>query len=204
MKTAYRTIWNTVWMVVVALFAVPSLIAQQATHSAPSHELDFSFTYTAQRSNTTGGNSFWLQGGNAQIAGTMYHGLGVVADVTATRASKINATGVNLTLVSTTFGPRYTWALPVHKTSARQLRFFAETMGGIVNGLDSAFPDPSGVQSNAEGTALQVGGGVDLTLSRHFALRLMQAHWLRTWIPNAYTGAQNNFTTGAGIVFRIP
>lgn len=204
MKKAYRSIWNATLTAGLLLLATPVLIAQQAARPTSSHEVNFAFTYTAQRGNTTGGSNFWMQGGGAQIAGTIYRGIGVVADVTATRVSKINGTGVNLTLVTTTFGPRYTWALPVSRSSSRQLRFFGEVTGGIVNGLDSAFPNPSGVQSNATGTALQVGGGADLTVSRHFALRLMQAHWVRTWMPNAYTGAQNNFTTGAGIVLRTP
>jgi len=204
MMMLLRSIGKATLTVGLLLPATPVLVAQQAMHSPQSHEVDFAFTYTAQRSNTTGGHSFWMQGGNAQIVGTLYRGLGAVADVTATHVSKINGTNVSLTLVSTTFGPRYTWAVPASKNSSRQLRFFGEATGGIVNGLGSAFPDPSGVQSNATGTALQIGGGADLTVSRHFAVRLFQAHWVRTWMPNAYTGAQNNFTTGAGIVFRMP
>lgn len=204
MMMLLRLIGKATLIAGLVLLAAPVLVAQQAPHLQQSHEVDFVFTYTAQHSNTTGGHRFWMQGGNAQIVGTIYRGLGAVADVTATRVSKINGTNVNLTLVTTTFGPRYTWALPASRNSSRQLRLFGETTGGIVNGLDSAFPDPSGVQSNATGTALQVGGGADLTVSRHFALRLVQAHWVRTWMPNAYTGAQNNFTTGAGVVLRIP
>jgi hypothetical protein len=49
-----------------------------------------------------------------------------------------------------------------------------------------------------------VGGGVDIGLSPHFALRVFQADWLRTQFPNADTNVQNNFRVAAGIVFRIP
>jgi hypothetical protein len=41
--------------------------------------------------------------------------------------------------------------------------------------------------------ALQVGGSVDIGLSRHFALRVFQADWLRAQFPNADTNVQNNF-----------
>lgn len=206
MKRLNRLILGVTLATGISLAAVPDLVAQSqpSAYRGSRSELDFALAYTAQSSQTTGGNSFWMQGGNAQIVGTFYHGLGVVADVTATRASKINGTNVNLTLVATTFGPRYTWVLPARPGSSHRLRLFGETTGGIVNGLDSVFPDPAGAQSNAEGTALQVGGGADLTLSKHLALRLIQAHWVRSWMPNGYTGAQNNFTTGAGIVFRLP
>lgn len=195
MNMMYRTILG-------AALAALSAQAQQL-HADTRPELDVAFTYTAQRGNTTGGNAFWMQGGNAQISSIMYRGLGVVADATATRVSRMNGTGVNLTLITTTFGPRYTITLPSHRSSSHQLQIFGEATGGIVNGLDSSFPSSAGVQSNAGGTAVQVGGGADLTVSRHVALRLIQVHWLRTWMPNAYTGSQNNVTAGAGVIVRI-
>lgn len=183
--------------------AAPAVAAQQPADGAPRDALDIAFTYAAQHSNTTAGNSFWLQGGNAQIAETFYHGLGAVANITATHASNIQSAGVNLTLVSATFGLRYAENLPAYKSSRRRLRAFGEALGGVANGTSSVFPASGGAQSSAEGAALQLGGGVDLTLRRQIALRLLQADWLHTWMPNGTTGAQNNLTAGAGIVFRF-
>jgi hypothetical protein len=71
-------------------------------------------------------------------------------------------------------------------------------------GFDSYFPSASGVQTDATSFAFHVGGGVDLGLSRHFAVRVLQADWLRTQFPNASTNVQNNLGLSAGIVFRIP
>ena len=175
---------------------------QPPTQARP--ELDIAFTYTAQHSNTTAGHGFWMQGGSAQLSSTVYRGLGVVADVTTTRASRINGTGVNLTLVTTTFGPRYTFTLPAGGGSARSWEIFGEAMGGIANGLDSAFPSTTGVQTNGGGAALQIGGGADYSLTRHFAVRVAQAHWVRTYAPNAYSGAQNSVSVATGVVLRIP
>lgn len=192
-------------MLVPGLVAVSAHGQMQQLPTQTRPELDVALTYTAQRGNTTGGNGFWMQGGGAQLSSTMYRGLGVVADVATTRASNIHGTGVNLTLVTATFGPRYTFVLPARRGSSHQLRLFGEALGGIANGMDSVFPSAAdGVQSNATGKALQVGGGADLTMTRHLALRLVEAHWVRTWMPNAYTGAQNNLISGAGIVLRIP
>jgi hypothetical protein len=51
---------------------------------------------------------------------------------------------------------------------------------------------------------LQIGGSADLELSRHFALRLVHADWLRTQLPNATTNVQNTLQFDGGIVFRFP
>ena len=70
--------------------------------------------------------------------------------------------------------------------------------------VGSVFPDPPGAQSDASGLALQIGGGADLDLSPHFAVRLFHADWLRTQLPNGTTNLQNDLQLDAGIVFRFP
>jgi hypothetical protein len=149
------------------------LWAQQKNPHPP--ELDLAMTYSAQRGNLTSGESFWAQGGGAELTATFYHGLGITANVTGTHAANINSSGVGLTLVTATFGPTYTWGVPGRRNSLRQLRFFGESLIGIANGVDSVFPDPSGAQSDANGLALQIGGGADLNPSPHFAVRLFHA-----------------------------
>jgi peptidoglycan-associated lipoprotein len=46
------------------------------------------------------------------------------------------------------------------------------------------------------------GGGVDIGLSRHIALRLVQADYVRIQLPNSITNVQNNFRLGAGIILH--
>jgi hypothetical protein len=186
---------------VVALLPA-GLWAQQKNKQ--SQEVDLAITYSAQRSNLTTGNSFWAQGGGAELTATSYHGLGMAANITGTHAANISSSGVGLTLVTATFGPTYTWTVPRHRNVPRQWRFFGESLIGIANGVDSVFPDPSGAQSDASSLALQIGGGADLDLSPHFAVRLFHADWLRTQLPNGTTNIQNNLRLGAGIVFRFP
>lgn len=186
---------------VVALLPA-GLWAQQK--NTKSQEVDLAITYSAQRSNLTTGKSFWAQGGGAELTATFYRGLGMAANITGTHAANISSSGVGLTLVTATFGPTYTWAVPQHRNVPRQWRFFGESLIGIANGADSVFPDPSGAQSDASSLALQIGGGADLDLSPHFAVRLFHADWLRTQLPNGTTNIQNNLRLGAGIVFRFP
>jgi hypothetical protein len=70
--------------------------------------------------------------------------------------------------------------------------------------MDSVFPSEQGAHANASSLALQMGGAADLTVARHLAIRLVQASWLRTQLPNATTNVQNNLLFGTGIVFRFP
>ena len=190
--------------IVMAVAALLPAGAVAQLKSAPSHESDLAMTYSAERASLTSGQSFWAQGGSAELTATFYHGLGMAANVTGTHAANISSSGVGLTLVTTTFGPTYTWAMPRHRSSPGPLRFRGESLIGIANGAGSVFPDSSGAQSVASSLALQIGGGADLELSRHFALRLVHADWLRTQLPNATTNVQNTLHLDGGIVFRFP
>lgn len=86
-----------------------ALEAQQRSSTTPSHaELDVAIIYGAQRSTLAGGSDFWQQGGSMEVAATVYHGLGLAMNIAGTHASGISSSGVDLTMVTTTFGPRYT------------------------------------------------------------------------------------------------
>lgn len=187
-------------IVVGAAALLPAGLSGQQKNAQP--EIDLALTCGAQHANQTSRQSFWAQGGGAELTATFYHGLGVAANVTGTHAANINSSGVGLTLVTTTFGPTYTWA--PRRESQKQLRLLAESLIGIANGAGSVFPGPSGAQSGDTSLALQIGGGVDLDLSRYLALRLVHADWLRTQLPNATTNVQNNLQLNAGFVFRFP
>jgi hypothetical protein len=48
-----------------------------------------------------------------------------------------------------------------------------------------------------------LGGGLDVNVSRHIAIRAAQADWLYTQFPNGVDNRQNNLRITAGIVFRF-
>jgi hypothetical protein len=124
--------------------------------------------------------------------------LGVVADVGALHTGDTNGTGAGLDLVTATFGPRYTQSWAHHRHA-----LFCEALAGEVHGFDSVFPTATGVASGADSLALQVGGGMNLQFSRHLAMRAFEASWLRTQLPNATTGVENNLRIGTGLVFKF-
>jgi hypothetical protein len=71
-------------------------------------------------------------------------------------------------------------------------------------GFNSYFPTASGGITSDNSLALQVAGGVDLGLSRHFGVRVFQADWVRTQLPNGTTDVQNTLRLGAGLLLRLP
>lgn len=159
--------------------------------------LEVALTYGAMYSNVVTGDSFWMQGGSIQVHGHFWRGLGAVADVSALHTAAINGTTVGLDLVTATFGPRYSWPLR-HSSWV----VFGQALAGEANGLNSSFPGVPQANSTADSLAVRVGGGVNLTLKHRFALRALDANWLRTQLPNSTTGVQNNLQIGAGIVLR--
>lgn len=99
--------------------------------------------------------------------------------------------------MTTTFGPRYRWH------PEKRISLYGQTLIGIANAFDSVFPTPAGAESSASSFALQIGGGVDYRLLGHFAIRALDAGWLRTRMPNAANNTQNTLRLGAGIVVRF-
>jgi peptidoglycan-associated lipoprotein len=195
---------------VVSITAIGSVRAQAPTpapapgHKAAEHkadrpEVDIAVTYLSVRSNLTPGQFFWQQGGDVELAATVYRGFGLAMNIAGSEGQHIAGSGVDLDMVTATFGPRYTLSLP-----SRKLALFGQGLVGISNAWNSVFPETTGATADANSVALQLGGGADLLLSPHWAVRPIQADWVRTQFPNATTSVQNNLRLSAGVVFRFP
>jgi hypothetical protein len=175
-----------------------STMPAQVTPAQPKYPLDVTVTYNATLSNAITSSHFWMQGGSVQIHGQFWRGWGAAADIAGAHVSNINTSGMGLDMATATFGPRYTWS-PAHQRYA----LFGQALAGIANGFNSVFPAATGAVSSSDSLALQIGGGVNLALSRHVAVRALDADWLHTQLPNGTTNVQNNLRLGAGVVFRF-
>lgn len=179
-----------------------SLLAGSVSLEAQTQQprrLDLAVTYLAERSlkaNTS--ENFWMQGGSIQIGANVWRGWGIAADVTGIHAGSIGSSGVPISLVTTTFGPRYRWH------ADRHLSLYGQGLIGEADGFHSVFPAQVGAQSSSNSLAIQTGGGIDYKLSDRVALRVLDAAWLRTQLPNSTDNVQNNLRLGAGIVVRFP
>ena len=184
----------TAALMLAASIASAAQPTPQAVPAVPS--LNVALTYNATLSDLINTSRFWMQGASAQIEGRFYGGWGAVADISGMHIANINSTGVGLDMVTVTFGPRYTW------THARY-QLFGQGLAGVANGFNSVFPGPLAAQTTAGSLAVKAGGGINYALRRHIALRLFEADYLRTQLPNSTNNAQNNFQLAAGIVLRF-
>ena len=178
--------------------ATPHASAQASTPS--SGHIELGGTYAANHANTTSTDSFWMQGGSAEIAGYTRHHLGLVASVSGYHSAATPSHNP-VSLVIPVFGPRFLW--PFHPGARLPLAIFGHSLVGEAHGFSGAYPASGGTTPSASSLAIQTGGGVDLGISRHLAWRVVEADWLRTSLPNASTGVQNNLRLTTGIVLRL-
>lgn len=163
--------------------------------------LDLAVIYTASHSGLTSGqNGFWLQGGGAEVSARVWRGLSETGNITGLHVAD-SGDGVPVNLVIVSFGPRLSWQL--RRSSRHPLQLFGEGLFGVANGFSGVYPQAGGATDAAGSFALLVGGGVDYPLNHAFSLRLIQADWLRTQLPNATTNVQNNLLLGVGTVWHI-
>jgi hypothetical protein len=141
--------------------------------------------------------NFWVQGGSIELGANIVRGWGISANVTGTHAGSIGASGLPLSQVNTMFGPRYRWH------ANRRLSLYGEGLIGEANGFRSIFPTNTGSQPGANSLATQVGGGIDYSFSRRLAIRVFDAAWSRTQLPNSTDNVQNNLLLGTGVVLRF-
>jgi hypothetical protein len=194
-------------LLLAASLLVPVGLQAQQPHPATTanhHEVDAAVTFTEQYSNLVSTPTFWHSGGSVELSAQVYRGFGLAANIAGTQTGNAADSGTSLSLVTATFGPRYTCYKALGSEHKRSLAVFGQGLLGQAWGFNSYFPDPSRVKTDANSLALQVGGGMDLGLTRHIGLRVFQADWVRTQLPNGTTNVQNTLRLGAGIVFRLP
>jgi opacity protein-like surface antigen len=181
------------------LLTSTGLLRAQASGSRSSAlNGDLAVTYITERSIKAGtSDTFWMQGGSAELGFNLIHGIGVAGDYTGTHASSIGNSGVPLTLTVITFGPRYRWH------AEKRISIYGEGLIGVASGSNSVFPGVSGATSNANNWAWQAGGGFDFRVTRHLALRALDIGYLHTELPNATNNAQNILRLGAGLALRF-
>jgi outer membrane immunogenic protein len=161
--------------------------------------LEFSVGYNAIRANAPPGgcSCFYMQGARAEVSLPLHGWLSAVGELGGAHANNINSSGDGVGIITYLFGPRVTHR-PGHRLSG-----FGQVLFGGAHGLNGYFPTTTTSSSAANSFAFSTGGGLDLSLSRHVAVRVVQADYLYTQLPNAAGNRQNNLRLGAGIVFRI-
>jgi len=217
-----RTIFTTV---AAALILTPALCAQAAPNvkmtqlppqATPRVELFLGYSYLrAVPTYVTGNRLVALNGGRASVAFNVNRYLGIVGDVGGYADTELDLTGPGVPnpRVVSSGGKVFTY-LAGPRFSKRVERFtpFVQVLGGMIHAspviIDpkicvgfSCTPLPS---QNA--FALTAGGGLDLTLTRHFAVRFLQAEYLMTRFADPTSQVkriQNDMRLSTGLVIRF-
>jgi outer membrane immunogenic protein len=130
------------------------------------------------------------QGGSGSGAGYFSASFGVVGEFGACKVTGLPS-GASSHEMDFLFGPRAYFHAHGRVYPFVQGLFGAERFSAGVTGVGSA-------SSNA--FAMALGGGADVTLTRHVSLRALQFDYLYTHFGGA---SQNNFRLQSGIVWRI-
>jgi opacity protein-like surface antigen len=127
-------------------------------------------------------------GGSGQLEFNANRWLGIVGDLAAYAVARNGYATTHE--VSYLFGPR---------VNLRRGKFtpFAQALLGAVWASDAI------VLGSKTAFGMTAGGGIDLTVSRHIAIRPVQAEYFLTKFPDGLNNRQNNFRYSAGIGFRF-
>lgn len=176
----------------------PPLLPSGKTQSYPAPlEVSFGYSYLRSNANPDQCGCFSMNGGNAQVAFHVYRGFSTVADITGETTASVNNGVRGLSLVSFTAGPRFSYSF------RRRFALYAQSLFGAAHGFDSYFPVTSGPTGTATDFAMIAGGGLDIRIARHVAIRPIEADYLLTRLPNGVNETENNLRLSAGLVIRI-
>jgi outer membrane protein OmpA-like peptidoglycan-associated protein len=74
---------------------------------------------------------------------------------------------------------------------------------GGVHGFDGLYPADGGSTTSASSFAIQAGGGLNLYLTKHWGVRLLEADYVRNELPNASDGVQNDLRLAFGVTYHL-
>lgn len=175
----------------LALAALP-MLAQDTSR------FDLSAGYSGIRANEPPGNCncFLTHGGSASLAYNFNRWIGVFGDFGSVHSGNVNSSATDLTLTSYLFGPRFSYRKYERFTPFGQFLLGGAHAGGslLLNTVSS---------NSANSAAVGLGGGLDVSVYRRFAIRAFQFEYLHTTFPNGVNDRQNIFRFTFGVVYRF-
>ena len=167
--------------------------------------MDFGMKYTQERSKFVGtGNYFYLRGAALDLGYSLWKGVGVSASATGLAATNLD-TNIDIQHVEMLAGLRYTHNFG-HITPtvwARRGGVFLEAKGGYTFGISGLYPVNGVVATSASGLTYAGGGGVNYHIYHRFDVRLIEADYVISKLPNGGTNQQNTLRLGAGLNFHF-
>ncbi|MGA2634349.1 MAG: hypothetical protein ABSF16_08950 [Terracidiphilus sp.] len=188
-------------LLVGALILAGSGVWAQQSQRLSAVSTDLAVTFAVERSQVVPDQCcFWFKGGGADAAVTFWKGFGLAASFTGDHASNV-VPGVDVNKLSYMGGPRYTWTR--NAVGGRRWQILVQGLAGATHGFDGLYPAADAATTSANGFALQTGGGLNLRLRQHLGLRLIEAEYVRTELPNAATDRQNDLRLVFGLTYHL-
>jgi hypothetical protein len=192
-------------VLLVGAFSSLAALAQKQAVKADPATIDVAVTYVAERAKiaSTPCGCFWLEGGGMDVAVTFYRGLGVAGSLTGGHASSVQP-GVDLDKVYFMMGPRYTYQPKSwfgHNHDG--LSIFGQGLIGGVHAFNTVVPSSNGSLGASSSFGFQVGGGVNWLVRKNIGIRLAEAEFVRSTLPNGGNDSQHDLRLAAGVTFRF-
>ena len=179
-----------------------SSLSAAALAQRPANKMDTYFTLSEMRANAPVGGCgcFWLNGGLGGFSVPVWRNFSAVVEAGGHTTGHIPNFNTGLSLFYGMGGLR------MRVANHTRLQPFGQGLFGGVHGFDSYFPAPVGKLPTSYDTsfALAVGGGLDVTVSKHIWIRAVQADYFYSELRNIQGDRQHQFRIGAGVLFRVP
>jgi outer membrane protein OmpA-like peptidoglycan-associated protein/opacity protein-like surface antigen len=191
----------------------PAKPQSKETHRhVPNYEIFLGYSNFREMSSTAN-RLAWLSGGSTSVAFNANRYFGFVGDFGAYHATRFGPGAPPTGATVPAYGDVYTYMFGP-RLSLRRERFtpFVQALFGGVHASDVTLNGCTGIGCTPlpfeNSFTFAAGGGLDITLSHHVALRLIQAEYVMTDFKNPYsstggTQRQNDMRLSAGIVFRF-
>lgn len=188
-------------ILILALIGI-SAVAQQKSPDpvtvTPHYELSVGYNYIGANALPGDSDHFGLNGGYVSGAFHFNDWFSIAGEFRGAQADKISMLGQDLTLLTYAGGPRITFG-------GRRFVPYGQVLFGGAHAGNSYFPSaaPTLSKTSSSSWALLAGGGLDINLTRRFAVRVPEVQYLRTSFANGGSDFQNQIVVGAGLVFKF-
>ncbi len=204
--------------IIAVIAAVPMFALVAGATDVPKTETFLGYNYVRFNPNSDVFPSFNANGGGGQFVYNFNKWIGGVVDVGAVTRGSFDNFNVDATVINFVAGPRITYHNHSRFVPFGQVLFggaystaslpVTVTGGGAIVPPGIILPPIVAARVNASNTgfAMMAGGGLDIKVSKHIALRPIGADYYLTRIPSLLTGDtsnRNNFRYSAGINFLM-
>lgn len=200
-----RSICGSLLLANACMLAPAAGWTQKAPEARPKLVADLAVTYNPELAELPPGDCgcFWLQGAGVDAAFSLRNGIGLAAAFNTGRASNVTP-GIDIKKLQYVAGPRYTFTVHGKTVEPRaRLQLFGQALFGGAHAYSGNYPSPTGLNTEATSYAIEAGGGINLLLAKGFSVRLIEADYVRTALPNNASNTQNDAQIVAGITWRF-